>query len=71
MKTVLVPPGNDWNWMNQRQNQLMREFSKNGYKVLWMQNKQDELKPPEKVEPNIYVYYNYIDLFNDYNSALK
>lgn len=57
MKTILVPPGNDWDWLMLRTNHFMREFAKHGWKVYWCNRSTigSKVIEPHKVEKNIYV----------------
>jgi len=55
-RTILVPPGDDYDWMTLRCNHLMRQFAKNGWTVYWC-NRSDanaEVLKPREREPNIY-----------------
>lgn len=65
MRTVLYPPTIDWSFMFQRPQQIMRQFSKNGWKVIYCNITQNKEKPMlENVEDNIYVC-------NDWNAFIK
>lgn len=65
MKTILYTPTLDWNFMFQRPQQIMRQFARNGWRAIYV-NKKHENKPPEEVEPNLWVYHKWIEAVHDY-----
>ncbi|WP_405169295.1 glycosyltransferase [Paenibacillus sp. FSL H3-0286] len=62
-RTILYPCTLDWDFLTQRPQQIVKQFAKNGYKVIFCNNTQSN-KPPEEVEPNLFVYYNWQDVLN-------
>lgn len=62
-KTILYPCTLDWDFLTQRPQQIVKQFAKNGYRVIFCNNSQSN-KPPEEVEPNLFVYYDWQDVLN-------
>lgn len=59
---ILYPPTLNWSYMFQRPQQIMRQFAKAGYQVMYINQKQHNGKPPEEVEPNLTVYHDWKSL---------
>ena len=57
-KVILYPPTLDWDFLKQRPQQIVSQFARNGWTVIFCNNTQSNL-PPEEVEENIIVYHNF------------
>ena len=53
---IIYPPTIDFEWMQQRPQQLMKEFAKLGHTVHYCQQHQTRGKKPYQVEPNLLLY---------------
>lgn len=62
-KTILYPCTLDYSFLFQRPQQIMRQFARNGYRVIFCNNTQTN-EPPEEVEPNLFIYHNWQDVIN-------
>lgn len=65
MKTVLYPPTIDWDFMFQRPQQIMRQFARHGWKVIFCNKTQIRGKKMQEVEPNLFVCYDLVDFVNE------
>ncbi|MHB1126056.1 MAG: glycosyltransferase [Bacillota bacterium] len=54
MKTIICLPALDWGWMFQRPQQMMRQFARHGWKVVYC-NRTEGSGYLEEVEPNLFV----------------
>lgn len=55
---VIYPPTIDWNWMKQRPQQLMEQFSLHGYRVYYCNKTQSETELYSVLNPNLYLVHN-------------
>ncbi|MBT2759847.1 glycosyltransferase [Paenibacillus sp. ISL-20] len=62
-KVLLYPPTLDWDFLKQRPQQIVNQFARNGWTVVFCNNTQSNL-PPEEVEPNVFVYHNFKEVLN-------
>ena len=59
--SILYPPTIDWDFMFQRPQQIMRQFAKHGWKVIYCNKHQKRGVPLEEIEPNLFLCH---DLFS-------
>lgn len=64
MKTVLIPPILDWNFLKQLPQHMAEQFSRNGYKVYYC-NQYVKNNDIVKVNENLIVYNNYNMLMDE------
>lgn len=64
-KIVLYFPTLDFSFLRQRPQQIMSQFAKNGYSVLFCNNTQVKGKTMDEVEDNLYVVHDFEDLMID------
>ncbi|WP_431785784.1 glycosyltransferase family protein [Paenibacillus lactis] len=62
-KVILYPPTLDWDFLKQRPQQIVSQFARNGWTVIFCNNTQCSL-PPQEVEDNIFVYHNFDEVLN-------
>lgn len=67
-KVVLYPPTIDWNFLRQRPQQLCSQFARNGYKVIYCNNTQNN-NPPVEIEKNLFVHSNFNQVLQDIKSG--
>ncbi len=67
-RTVLYPPTLDWDFLFQRPQQIMLQFAKNGWKVLYCNKTQKKGKRPSEISNNLYIYYSWKSLLQDYSN---
>ncbi|KZE65166.1 hypothetical protein AV545_04380 [Paenibacillus jamilae] len=57
-KIILYPPTLNWDFLTQRPQQIVKQFARRGWTVIFCNNTQSD-KQPEEVEPNLFVYHNF------------
>lgn len=55
---VIYPPTIDWDWMKQRPQQLMEQFSLNGFEVYYCNKTQSKAELYTAVNPNLKIIHN-------------
>ena len=58
-RIILYPPTIDWSWMFQRPQQILSQFAKHGWKVIYVNKTQKKGMPPVTVLPNVEVHHDW------------
>lgn len=62
MRTILYPPILDWGFLFQRPQQLMKQFAKSGWKVIFCNWTQIPNKEMEEIIPNLFICHDWESL---------
>jgi len=65
MRTILYPPTIDWDFLFQRPQQIFRQFSRNGWKVMYCNFKQEVGKEHTQIEENLFICHDWQKLIDD------
>lgn len=57
--TILYPPTIDWHFMKQRPQQILTQFAKHGWRVLYANKTQIKGRPPTIVKPNLEIHHDW------------
>lgn len=68
---VVFPPTIDWDYMRQRPQQLMEQFSMNGYEVYYCNKTQSRTKLYTEINPNLKIIHNNSCFIRDVVPELK
>jgi teichuronic acid biosynthesis glycosyltransferase TuaH len=58
-RVIVYPPTIDWTWMFQRPQQILSQFAKDGWRVIYANKTQRKGAPPTKVMPNLEVWHDW------------
>jgi len=68
---VIFPPTIDWDYMRQRPQQIMEQFSMNGYEVYYCNKAQSKVKLYTEINPNLKIIHNNSCFIRDIVPELK
>lgn len=69
-KTILYPPTIDWEFMFQRPQQIMRQFARHGWRVIYCNKTQEKGAELREVEPNLFVCRDLLKYIHEYGNKI-
>lgn len=68
---IIYPPTIDWNYMRQRPQQIMEQFSMNGFEVFYCNKTQSKHEQYTSINPNLRIVHNNADFIANVIPLLK